>query len=65
MPRPGHSLTFYGILEKWVQEGSGSAMIQPQPENENQETMSIAHISQIHHSPEIRAAPGTLPRRAL
>lgn len=29
--RPGQSLTFYGILEMWVQEGSRGAMIQPQP----------------------------------
>lgn len=42
---PGQSLTFYGILEKWVQEGSGGAMIQPQPEKQNPETKSTAHIS--------------------
>lgn len=62
-PRPGQSLTFYGILEKWVQEGSWGAMIQPQPEKQNPETKSTAHISQIpHHSPGPRPP---LPPRAF
>jgi hypothetical protein len=43
-PRPGF-LTFYRILEKWVQEGSGGAMIQPQPGKQDQGTMSTTHIS--------------------
>lgn len=64
LPRAGLALTLCGVLEKRVQEGSGGAMVQPQPGRQDPENtrQPHAHFSEGNH---MEASATTTPTRAF